>query len=340
MSTPSLINRYAQVMIHSAAARGYDSAALCRDAGMHVPAPLNQSQVFSAENLARISRQVKVTMEDEFCGLTPSRCRLGAFELMCELAVSSSTLGEALDRAFRLYALLSDDVRFTLTRERGVATIQVEREHPEFDTENFLPEWWLLIWRGIPSWLIGARIPPLAVEFPHEQAAPAQEYALAFAPECRFRQKQARLLFDPRHLDRPVVRTFEDLKQFLMPSSLDLVSMPGIASSLKARIKNQLKQHFYATQNFPSMEDIAQHHHMCSQTLRRRLEEENSSYRQVKEEIRREIVMKWLSNVTIPIGEVSRMGGFAEANGLTRAVKAWVGMSPTEYRARIAGRRH
>jgi AraC-like DNA-binding protein len=46
--------------------------------------------------------------------------------------------------------------------------------------------------------------------------------------------------------------------------------------------------------------------------------------------------MKWLSNLTIPIGEVSRMGGFAESNGLTRAVKSWVGMCPTEYRNNIA----
>lgn len=30
------------------------------------------------------------------------------------------------------------------------------------------------------------------------------------------------------------------------------------------------------------------------------------------------------------------MGGFAEANSLTRAVKSWVGMSPTEYRQHIA----
>lgn len=43
-----------------------------------------------------------------------------------------------------------------------------------------------------------------------------------------------------------------------------------------------------------------------------------------------------LNRVDIPIGEISRMGGFAEANSLTRAVKSWVGMSPTEYRQHIA----
>ena len=71
---------------------------------------------------------------------------------------------------------------------------------------------------------------------------------------------------------------------------------------------------------------------MSSQTLRRHLEDEDSSYRIIKEEIRREVVMKWLGNAQISIGEVSRMGGFAEPNGLTRAVKAWIGLSPKAYR--------
>ena len=83
------------------------------------------------------------------------------------------------------------------------------------------------------------------------------------------------------------------------------------------------------------MEDIAEEYHISSQTLRRRLDEEGGSFRAIKEKIRRNAVMQWLRDPDIPISEIARMTGFAEANGLSRAVKAWIGESPSEFRARL-----
>jgi AraC-like DNA-binding protein len=207
--------------------------------------------------------------------------------------------------------------------------------HPEMDRHHFLLEWWPLIWQRYASWLIGEEIPVLVVEFPHARSAPAEDYARVFSSDCRFLRPSpdACLSFDGRYLARRVIRRPGDVQELVSSAkSIDLVSVPGIEKTLKSRIKAELYDHFYKTQQFLSMERIAADHCMSSQTLRRRLEEEGVSYRQVKEEIRREVVMKWLLNGEMPIGEVSRMGGFAEANGLTRAVKAWTGLSPKAYR--------
>jgi AraC-like DNA-binding protein len=71
---------------------------------------------------------------------------------------------------------------------------------------------------------------------------------------------------------------------------------------------------------------------MSSQTLRRRLQAEWTSYRLVKEEVRREAALCWLARERLSIGEISNRAGFAEPNGLTRALKAWTGLSPSAYR--------
>ncbi len=335
MSAAVLIDRFAKVMIHSATAHGYAYSTICEAANFPIETVDSGDRYYGPQSLAYISRQVKVVMQDEFCGLTPSRCKLGSYALMCELALSGHTLGAALDKAFRFYSLVSDDIRFTLHNHGSVTSIDIDLARPEIDKDNFLYEWWLLVWRGFSSWLIGEKMPLLSIEFAHAPAVSPDEYTKAFTRACQFQQPRVRLSFDQRLLDKPVVRAVADLDTYLTPSSLDLISLPGTDRSLKARVKNQMKQYFVESQSFPSMEEIAVQYHMCSQTLRRRLEDESSSYRLVKEEIRREVVMKWLSNQTIPIGEVSRMGGFAESNGLTRAVKAWIGMCPTEYRSSI-----
>jgi AraC-like DNA-binding protein len=82
------------------------------------------------------------------------------------------------------------------------------------------------------------------------------------------------------------------------------------------------------------MEQFAQEFDMCGQTLRRRLRAEGSSYRQLKAEARHEVALDGISDNRITLSEVSLMAGFADTNGLTRAMKSWTGFSPSEYRKR------
>lgn len=338
MSTQDLINRYARAFIRAATARGYDYETVCRAVAIRPDGAPGAQQQFDPETLARISREVKLLMQDEFGGLTGGRCKIGAFELACELIVFSDTLEEALSKAFRFYAVLGDDIRFELGVQGEIAAVEMQRARPEFDPDNVLCEWWFLHWRAISSWLIGEEIPFVAVAFPHYPEVPFEDYLQVFSKSCKFAQPVARFSFDSKYLAKRIIRNSADLRQYTAINSIDLITIPGLENSLKFRVKAQLQNYFQDTQNFLSMEDIAARHHMSSQTLRRHLEDEGTSYRTIKEEIRREVVMRWLGNPGIAIGEVSRMGGFAEPNGLTRAVKSWIGLSPKAYRDSILRR--
>jgi AraC-like DNA-binding protein len=335
MSTQGLINRYARAFIRGALAGGCDRTALCRAVGLAPDRDLDAPGDFDAETLARISREVKLLMQDEFCGLTATRCKIGAFGLMCELIVASATLEEALHKGFRFYAVLSDAIHFELQARDNVALVQMQLARPELDRDHFLYEWWFLNWRAIASWLIGEQVPFLSVALPHHPVVPFEDYVQVFSQECRFAQPAAYFTFERKYLAKRVIRTAASLSEFTSNQRIDLVSIPGVENNLKARVKIRLQQQFGASQSFPSMEEIAAQHYMSSQTLRRHLEEDGTSFRALKEDIRREVVMKALGDAGISIGEVSRLGGFAEPNGLTRAVKAWIGLSPKVYRDSI-----
>jgi AraC-like DNA-binding protein len=100
----------------------------------------------------------------------------------------------------------------------------------------------------------------------------------------------------------------------------------------KLELKQLLRVHLATTQTLLLLEDAAAHYHVSSQTLRRRLQAERTSYRLVKEEVRREAALCWLEQERLSIGEISARAGYAESNGLTRALKAWTGISPSAYR--------
>jgi AraC-like DNA-binding protein len=336
MAALGLIDRYARSLIQKAASKGYDNATISRELDIDPDSLLNPGTRFGPEALMRISRNVKLMMADEFCGFTRTPCRIGAFAMMCEIAALSGTLGDALRRSFQFYALMSDEISFELHVDGDVATLAMSVAHPEFDEYNFLYEWWFIVWTHFASWLIGEELSLLSVEFPHPPGGTLEEYAEVLSPACRFSQAQARVVFPASYLARRLVRSVDDLGAFMSPKSLDLVNVGGVHKSFKALLMAKLRDHLHKTQELLSIEDAATEYGISSQTLRRRLEREGTSYRVLKDEVRREAVMKWLSDADIPIGEISIKAGFAESNALSRALKSWVGVSPSEYRHSVS----
>lgn len=332
MSAPGLIDKYARSLVSSALRRGCALEDLCQAASIAQQTYLSEDQHFNAEELARLSRHVKLLMDDEFCGMTRQRCRAGTFFLIGELILPSKTLREALDKAFRFYDLNNDGIKFDLITGSERCDIRIHVMEPQLNENNFLGEWYLLLWRHFSGWLIGEEIPVLQTRFAHPQLGSTQEYARVFDSECLFDQAENRIRFRDTYLDQPIVKNMEDIQDYWSVDRIDLESHTGVASTFKSRLRAQLRDYFFETQKFYAMEAIASKYNLSTPSLRRRLEEEGTTFRQIKEDIRREAALTWLRDTQLSVAEISRMCGFAESNGLSRAMKSWVGMSPSEYR--------
>jgi AraC-like DNA-binding protein len=328
MASSPLLNRYAAAMIESATGHGFTWSTISEV--VQLSADELRSAQFDNSCFFRISREIKMLMADEFCGFTPAPCRIGTFGEMCGRAVSAPTVGEALRWAFDLYAERTQDVHFELSRRGEIARVTMTVEHSEASRRDFLYEWWFLIWSHLASWLAGENIPVVAVDLPHPAGADCDEYAEALEGVCRFGQPVARLLLPERHLHKRVLRQVCDISEFMMPPDEPL--RHGGEHSFRLQLKRLLRRHLATTQTVLSIEDAAAHYHMTSQTLRRRLHADRTSYRMVKEEVRREAALCLLTQERFSIAEVSYRAGFAEPNGLTRALKAWTGVSPSAYR--------
>ena len=71
---------------------------------------------------------------------------------------------------------------------------------------------------------------------------------------------------------------------------------------------------------------------MSTPTLRRRLREEGTTYRDLTKRLRHDVVLSKLADPHLSVGEIAHLAGFADAGNLTRAFKRWEGVSPTSYR--------
>ena len=71
---------------------------------------------------------------------------------------------------------------------------------------------------------------------------------------------------------------------------------------------------------------------MTPQTLRRRLKEANTSYQEIKDAIRKDASVYYLSKPDLSIDEIALLMGFSEASSFHRAFKKWTGKTPSNFR--------
>lgn len=81
-----------------------------------------------------------------------------------------------------------------------------------------------------------------------------------------------------------------------------------------------------------TVEYIADEFGMSVRTFQRRLDEENSSFSQLIDQVRKEEAKKLISNDNISITDVAISLGFSRPGTLSRAFRRWFDQSPEQYR--------
>jgi len=86
---------------------------------------------------------------------------------------------------------------------------------------------------------------------------------------------------------------------------------------------------------FPKAGEIAGNLAMSIRSLNRRLQERNTSYKKIVDEIRSDLSKRYLSNTNLSIDQISDLVGFSEATAFRKTFKRWTGRSAAQYRKEI-----
>lgn len=83
---------------------------------------------------------------------------------------------------------------------------------------------------------------------------------------------------------------------------------------------------------FPTIETVASNLCMTSRTLRRKLNDEGTSFGHLLDEVRHSLAQDYLRSSALRIADIASALGFGDAAGFRRAYKRWTGRSPGELR--------
>jgi AraC-like DNA-binding protein len=315
-------------------ARGLDVESALTEVGL-APSLLDNPQArVSARHYGKLWRLVAERLDDEFFGRDSRRMKTGSFAMLCHSVLPCQTLRQALERSLRFYGLILDDIGGTLERGGDEARIFLTDRTPG-PKRTFAHEVLLMLLHGVSCWLVNRRIPILKAEFSYPEPPHSAEYRLMYCTDLAFDRPATAIAFDAAYLDLPVVQNERSVKEFLRTAPENILVKYKNGSSAAARIRRRLRQ--LLPDEVPDFESLAIELNMTSPTLRRRLHEEGTSYQEIKDQLRRDLAISYLSHSERSVMDIALELGFSERSAFHRAFRKWTGASPGEFRRGLAG---
>jgi AraC-like DNA-binding protein len=256
----------------------------------------------------------------------------GDYGLVGFVAMNSPTLGEALRQAVRFLGLWTDDPGVEL-REDGTLLVEYRTKFEDRLGVRFATEATHAEFLNAARLSTGQHIVPLEVRFEHIGPRDPAPHEAFFGCKVCFRADTTAMVFRQEDLALPLPKADAQLGEYLRSiAGQALAKRGGDDPSPLDRIRTLIAEELQ--RGVPGQEQVAKLLGMSERTLRRRLEEEGTSFREVLDETRAHLARSYVADQRIPLSEVAFLLGFSEPSAFHRAFKRWTGTTPSTFRAK------
>jgi AraC-like DNA-binding protein len=203
--------------------------------------------------------------------------------------------------------------------------------HPNVDAQmfRFLVELQIGTHWSLMRDVMGQSFAPQELAVTFKAPRDVESYRAAFGCPVHFNCPHNRLVFDTAYLDsRP-----EHGNEITSSTVLDLCESLLAELALRAGTAGKVREILLVNLIRPaSFETVASGLHMTTRTLRRKLDEEGTSFRKLVDELKMKVAVKYLRDTELTVDDVAYSLGFSEAAIFRRAFRRWTDKSPREFR--------
>lgn len=315
---------------------GGDPELLMRGAGIELRDPAEGAQFIPYQKMTELFDVTARALARSDFGLLLA-ARQGGTSVLGPLEVAmrnSPTLGDAFAYYIGHAAAFSPAVSIVLEEE-------AETGRPFFRFEVYLSrlrhpqqvaEHAMALLHHVIIALSGGKARSRELWFSHAPQSPLAGYRRYFGTRVEMSMPFTALFLSEEDLATPLpnsARTLFDLANAYIDSEYSM-NQP-----LAARVRSMLVRQL--AEGKPDKPLIARALSLHPKTLERRLRRENSSYRALLEEVRREAAQRYLTESHLPIIQIAALLGYSEPAVLTRNCRQWFGRAPRDIRL-AAGR--
>lgn len=178
--------------------------------------------------------------------------------------------------------------------------------------------------------MTGGRVRVRKVHFRHQPLSQHKTYRHYFGCEVRFGQNEDGVFFSEEDLACPIVAPDPETYQ----SAITYIDshFAEARAPVHALVRGVVMQLLWRGEATNAR--VAGELNLHVRTLHRRLVAEGTSFQQVKDEVRRDVLYYYLCQTGADFSTISEKLGFAEQSVLTRSCNRWFAASPTQLRQR------
>lgn len=303
---------------------GVDLDAAARDLGILDPAGSIPPRL--AEAL--LDRALEQIVDPAFGLIAGSHMMPDAVSVIGCAAMSAPTFGEGLSRIAR-YKAMCAPTTLTLVRQGSEVAVQVTLERPSKRAMRMRIDSELAFLLNFGRRMTQVPISPTRVSIREPAPSYQDTYATTFGCPVRFAQPVDEVVFSVVDLGRPQVICEPELADLFHERAEQLLAESGrddIVDHVRAALRRLLRG------EAPAIALVAKALGQSERSLQRRLTEAGASFKDILDEVRREIARDRLARTDIEVNELAFLLGFSTPNSLHRAFKRWEQMTPLSFR--------
>lgn len=243
----------------------------------------------------------------------------------------SANLAEAIDRIVQYSRLMHAGSVVSFHIQDNMARLAMAFDEEYIAIHRAYHQWALAGLIFICRRSTGVDMVPLSVEFQHAEPDDLSAYQRLFRSPLAFDQPYNTIALDTALLNLPLLNADSTLSAILDQCAEKALAALPSSDRLDDRVRQALVANLRSGN--ATIEAVAERVKYAPRTLQRKLKEEGTSYRDLLDEVRRELSIHYLREEQIAISEIAFLLGFSGASAFYRAFKRWTGLSPGEFRA-------
>jgi len=317
---------------------------VARDAGVDVAAELarfglredtlNETRLPTTQGRAFVQRLSTLCGDGALGLLAAQRAQITDLDLVGYLARHAQHTLDAIEAMARYPRLLGDTGECEVERSGGQVAMIVGLS----GGETMLPDgsdYTLGVLFRVVRELSGGRAQLLEVRLPRPKPRRTLAYLRYFGVAPLFGGNRGVLRYDERSLLAALPDRDERLHRILAQRAEEAVASLPEGNAWLNKVRVQL-----VSSLVHGASDIASIAHKCGvseRTLRRRMDEAGTSFREVSDDVRRRRALQVIDEGQRRVASIAEAAGYSDATAFARAFRRWTGQAPQRYLASQAG---
>ncbi len=310
--------------------RGLSPERLCRGLGFTYQDLRDQHVLLSYQQVRDLILRAQRLLVEPAIGLATGARQTPVSWGVAGLAMlTCATFGDAIEYGLGRQGEAGAMVNHLVGEQGREFYLEVMPRHFDLQIEPFLVDEALSSALAVSRYMTGPAFKPLRVDLAQPRPAHEEVYRRFFRCPVRFDAGGNRMTFESHWLG---VRLpgHDRITCGLVQAQLNtLLVQPVGRHDLVESVANRLR---FGVEAGPRQKELASMVNVSERTLRRRLGQQETTYRTLRDSTLFERAQDLLGNSDMTVAQVAELVGYSDARAFRRAFKRWSGMLPKAYR--------